>query len=116
MKLFGFALLVSVLELSAAQQNFPPSFNPVIASVNILELSVEQPGELVLIEIASRLTKNICSLLVDFVIYDVNATDPEGDNITYSIPDNSVNSNLFRVDTYSGRVFTQDDVVLDREV
>ena len=39
MKPFGFTLLVSAWVLCGAQQdNFPPSFNPVLASVNIQEL------------------------------------------------------------------------------
>ena len=50
------------------------------------------------------------------MIYTVSATDLDGDNVTYYIPTNSLNSDKFRVDSETGEVFTQDDVVLDREV
>ena len=60
--------------------------------------------------------KQCANSSADFLIYDVNATDPEGDNFTFVIPENSINSDLFRVELYTGRVFTQSGVELDREV
>ena len=51
-----------------------------------------------------------------FVIYTVEATDLDGDNVSYYIPINSLNSNRFIVDSETGEVFTEDGVVLDREV
>ena len=50
------------------------------------------------------------------MIYDVNATDADGDNITYLISVNSENSRRFRVENDTGRVFTRPGVILDREV
>lgn len=46
----------------------------------------------------------------------MDATDPDGDTVTYYIPRNSLNSDKFRVDSETGKVFPQAGVVLDREV
>ena len=59
---------------------------------------------------------NAFSLLPDFEVYDVDASDPDGDNVTYIIPVNSLNSQYFRVDSATGVVFTRPGVILDREV
>ena len=46
----------------------------------------------------------------------MDATDPDGDTVSYYIPTNSLNSNRFTVDNITGHVFTQPGVILDREV
>ena len=50
------------------------------------------------------------------MIYTVEATDLDGDNVSYYIPPNSLNSDKFVVDSETGEVFTEAGVVLDREV
>jgi hypothetical protein len=87
-------LLLLTLKVGTAQ-NFPPVFPEVLGSVTVPELQEED---------------------ADFEIYDANATDPDGDEVTYVIPANSLNSQWFRVEGDTGKVFTRPGVVLDREV
>ena len=49
-------------------------------------------------------------------IYDVDATDPDGDDIAYVIQANVHDAYLFRVEEDTGKIFTRPGVVLDREV
>ena len=49
------------------------------------------------------------------MIYTASAIDPDGDNISYYIPTNSLNSDKFGVNE-TGEVFTQPGFILDREV
>jgi hypothetical protein len=86
-------LLLLTLKVGTAQ-NFPPVFPEVLGSVTVPELQEED---------------------ADFEIYDANATDPDGDEVTYVIPANSLNSQWFRVEGDTGKVFTRPGVVLDRE-
>lgn len=91
--LLWLAVLICTWKYGEAQ-NSPPIFSVVIDSVSFLEFEEED---------------------ANFTIYDADATDLDGDTITYYIPRNSLNSDKFRVDNETGEVFPQAGIVLDRE-
>lgn len=115
--LLWLAALICTWKYGVAQ-NSPPTFPVVIDSVSFLEFEEEDASEFFAREmhISRARMREIFLSFSDFTVYEVEATDPDGDTVTYYIPSNSLNSDKFRVDSATGKVFPQAGVVLDREV